>query len=257
MGMPASKSDSRFASGPGVKIEDQDASLGSLAVIEQDPFPLMKLPPELRNEIYKQILVTRGAIWRRNRTFPPGGMNKSLVVQHPSCRCDNCVLTDEIPRISDLFRTSKMVHSESYPVFYRHNVFKFDNLDFLSTFLDRLPPMYQVQIQSIATVYSGRAPAKTFRQLSQCISLHHLNLHITRRTVAVCGRGEGTDLSNLLKLNGLKALLMIRGIQSFDLTFGEWLHTQDRYKPTEEGIQEFKEVVEVLKLPQDKARITR
>ena len=117
-----------------------------LAHYPASPFRLLDLPAEIRNAIYRYILVLQEPI-----ELAPLAWSRPL-----KQRLLNLLLTryreDIIPRLS-LLRTSSQLHGEGSSIFYGENQFRFSNAKgwyVLSSFLHTIGPRNQALVKTIA-----------------------------------------------------------------------------------------------------------
>ena len=164
-------------------------------------FPFMKLPPELRNMVYKEVLA-----------------NPDIIIID---ELSDCYPGSSLPRIEtwndppgntcQLLRASKAIHDEAYPVYFGRNTFACWNFPALRGFLGRLKREYRRSIRSISFAFWGSFPAKTIRLLQGCVSLQYLHIDFT--TVRLLW-----DTPTTVIIPGLNELMKIRGIRSLEIS---------------------------------------
>lgn len=213
-----------------------------LSTRQDEPFPFMKLPLELRQMVYKELLVMP---W-------PITMDAPYCCYYPRKHLthvlhDDGQLHEYCPLITCQIRqVSKALHIETTPIYFGHNTFKFRNLNALSFFLTKLKSESRRSITSLIVRYEGGHPARSMKLLRSCFALR-LSIDCTWETMRY---GQFPWYT----IRGLKDLLQIRGIQTLELKkptprepFGfaayEW--------------QDFLEALQVLKQPYTEAAIRR
>lgn len=143
---------------------------------------LGKLPPELRNEVYKHALTTERPIELSTFTAEriqnwPGGP-----IRHIS-DCRGKLLTGRIKGTKrvltaagqvlsvHLLRTSKAINAEALPSLYSGNLYQFDTFSTMRMFrvktLERFAMITQMSIPGIMGVKHVHSPAATSRLASQ------------------------------------------------------------------------------------------
>ncbi|KAL8731778.1 MAG: hypothetical protein Q9166_003225 [cf. Caloplaca sp. 2 TL-2023] len=229
------------------EVHDQAAAFEDkeLEVVPTDPFPFMKLPPELRCMIYKEVLVATKCLtvprpWWADRPA------HRRVYFHPEDDCD----PDHSPSATcQIFRVSKAFYSEAMPVYFGENTFHFQNLNALSLILNNLSAERRRSIMSMAISFWGSHPVKSVNLLQGCVSLRRLSIGVHWGTSRFA-------VTPFLSLYGVRDLLKVRGIQVLKVykedtyRVGIW----DRFSKEWE---EFVEALEVLKQPYSKAALSR
>lgn len=214
-----------------------------LSTRQDEPFPFMKFPLELRQMVYKELLVMPWPI-TTDAPYCCYYLRKHLThVLH-----NDGQLHEYCPLVTCQIRqVSKALHIETTPIYFGHNTFKFRNLNALSFFLTKLKSESRRSITSLIVRYEGGHPARSMKLLRSCFALRRLSIDCTWETMRY---GQFPWYT----IRGLKDLLQIRGIQTLELKkptprepFGfaayEW--------------QDFLEALQVLKQPYTEAAIRR
>ena len=187
------------------------------ATSPEQPFPLMKLPREVRDLGYKEHLVFPDVFVTGERKFinPPPGNGHWGVSKSVKLRSWNTALfgggNPFAQSVCNLFATSKIVYLEAIPVFFRLNDFRFDTVDHLHIFLSSIGTEARRKITSISFAYEGHAPAKAIKLLKECIRLRRLSIELTRFTNNIARYPHC-----LAKSLGIRELLKLRGIRELD-----------------------------------------
>ncbi|KAL9027162.1 MAG: hypothetical protein Q9196_004279 [Gyalolechia fulgens] len=208
----------------------------------EKPFPFMKLPPELRQMVYKELLVQSQEILISNRhwafCFDPKldamEQKDDQVVHSPADTCQ-------------IFRASKACYDEAMPIYFGCNSFTFESLDLLSL-LDKLRVDYRRNIQSLSVQFWGNSPAKSARLLRGCTGLRQLGVQISYATL----RYGKSDFLPLVNSKGINDLLKLRGITDLKITKVDghccFLRDIKNWEP-------FVEALQVLKQPYSAAAL--
>ncbi|EON61555.1 hypothetical protein W97_00770 [Coniosporium apollinis CBS 100218] len=126
-----------------------------------EPFPFMKLPTELRAQIYGHVLVA------------PSSVNLSYYEHH----CHRFLLRRFRRRVpsTGLLLASKMVHEEVVPILYSNNRFLFDGCDALLCFLSQIgKSRIYVKYIELGDGYMRESAYGAFSMLAQCTRLTKL-----------------------------------------------------------------------------------
>ncbi|KAL8907067.1 MAG: hypothetical protein Q9171_006014 [Xanthocarpia ochracea] len=216
--------------------EDTDTdyySDGQYSDVEDDPFPFMRLPPEVRTMVYDEVLVASPSI--------------SIMSQYLRLP----VHMGYSPPTTELLRASKTLYHEAIPIFYGHNTFDFEDLDALDGFLNKISIQQRRMITSIALRIRGTTAAKSVRLLQGCVSLRHLEVKVILSTLD----GYYANRPGQPRAAGSQGLLDVRGIHELDVTLPELLYIWDDQQ--REALEEFKKALQVLKLPRSVASMRR
>lgn len=209
-----------------------------------DPFPFMELPIEIRLMVYGEHFLQPKEV---SQILPPiwdGG--ECMVAQ----------FAHSVP-LQMLFRVSKGVHEEAVPLYFRIKPFRFSSLMTLVKFLENAGRVCFQNLTSITFTYQGWYAAKAFKGLGECLALESVSIVANTCTPAY-DAASGKRL--LMKSAGMKDLLQIRGIKKLEIELQEYFGfrrtTGSSYviAPDEER---FVDALQVLKQPQDPAKIKR
>lgn len=173
------------------------------------PFPFMKLPPELRNMVYKYH-------FRR----PHYRIGQSSYGEKEDCdaklagRCITRNSTGAVPAY--LLRASKTIYNEVMPLFFRDGTFSFEKIEDLGAFLARTGPCHRQHITSIEFDYEKVGATKifdiheAFRLLGQCPNLSKVSINIAAH-----------QLWRKAAFPGLATLRKIRGVKDIKVYFDD------------------------------------
>ena len=156
-----------------------------------------------------------------------------------------------------LFAVSQIVHEEAVPLYFRTKPFCFSSLITLVEFLESAGPVCFQNLTSITFTYQGWYAAKAFKRLGECLALESVSIIVN---VCTPEHDVGFGKRLLVKSAGMKDLLKIRGIKNLEIELREYFGfrrtTGNPYviAPDEE---QFVEALQVLKQPQDPAKIKR
>lgn len=174
--------------------------LGSSVTLKHDRpaktaevFPFMKLPPEVRNMIYKEVLVASKDIHMQVAWY-----------SYPRSAYDGLRTMNHSPRRTcRLLRISKAVYYEAFPIYFGCNTFYCDGVEALGEFLSKLKKEYRRNIRSLSFHFVGNSPAKSIRLLQGCVSLKSLEIGVTLRMLSDHGLRKPESLKWLPGLNDL------------------------------------------------------
>ncbi len=231
-------------------IEHQAIKTEGIMTAPKAPFPFMRLPPEIRNMVYKELLVMPAMIaigigWSEGR---------SIIVE--KVRLEDDEESDfEIDQKATrkLLHTSKTIYQEASHFYWGSNHLYFEDLDMLTEYLQRLRPDFRRLITHVTVRYIGRAPARAMKALSGCISLRKLTLDISFMTIyqtriTSAGLMTLTGMNDLLKLRGLEKVNLDTTRLDSGLKTAAWLS---------QGMSNVVDAIQVLKKPHDPARLKR
>lgn len=205
-------------------------------------FPFMKLPPEVRNLIYEELIIVFLpfviTVIRLNprilgmETLDPGESMSPMSRPHP---------------IFALFRVSKQTRQEAISVYFGGNRFNAADSDELARFLGQIGPEARNAIREVSIRYrTGKSAGKAFKLLAGCGSLRKLHFTIDSTAVAY---GPGNFIP-LLKRPGIPTLLKVRGIEELNAEVklqGHGLAHSD--EPLENDKEGFLHALQILKEP--------
>ncbi|KAK5702770.1 hypothetical protein LTR97_003716 [Elasticomyces elasticus] len=128
---------------------------------------LEKLPPELRVEIYRYLLVTDSFIWIRRIKTKKTHNGQSFVTARPKIS-GHAILS-----------TNRLLHGEAAEVLYSENRFEFLDSKVFSTFVKGIKPysslLRHLKISNVTT----RTPIQLFKILSPKCALKSLRLDLS------------------------------------------------------------------------------
>lgn len=211
----------------------------------EKPFPFMKLPPELRLMIYKEVLIAPSDIgihydnWADMLLTTVEYDDHGSVYYSPAAACS-------------LFRVSKECYKEAMPVYFGCNNFLFSSLDAL-TVLNKIKIEYRRSFKSFTINFWGLSPAKSARLLRGCTALRQLSLRMSYRTV----RYSGSQFLPLLNWDGVNDLLKVRGITDLKVRPLDYACTGQYLDKFLKGWQPFVKTLQVLKQPYSAAALRR
>ena len=141
-------------------------------------------------------------------------------------------------------------------MYFASNTFSFSNLNLFSAFINKIRGDQRQQLTRLNLEWEGRAPARAAKLLLDCVGLRELTLKLNNNSVA---RSTNT-VPYEPRLFGMKELLHIRGLTKLELEIPERLFCHHALCPhlvrmgmvnlaEGEGIEAFKERMEVLKQP--------
>ncbi|KAL8912171.1 MAG: hypothetical protein Q9171_002805 [Xanthocarpia ochracea] len=220
------------------------------AAIQQESFPLMRLPPELRCMIYREVLVAK----------------RDIIVPRPYWSYirdhnirfyrvyDNYDPYHSSSATCQIFRVSKALYNEAMPVYFGENTFHFEDLDALETALGILTAERRRSIRSLSISFHGSHPVKSTRLLYGCVSLRRLSLVIKNW-------GTYHDLSGITPwwqtICGAKALLKVRGIQTLRVRKAQLNSSAFGWCSSRGGWEKLVSALQVLKQPYSEAALRR
>ena len=212
----------------------------------KQPFPLMKLPPELRLMIYREYLapVSRSTAnfkhtytndtsyqhhvifqkGRRHIKYRHAGTTKSypmvdLVDFFRNNKKRKIKSLKDTCKVLKLFRASDTIRDEAAPLFFSHTHFIFLQANCAARFLSGLPPTYTNLITSVAMGLSGNGAAAAARHLSKCENLRSLRLNVYPEWIYY-QRG-------IMSIDGIKNLQLIRGVRKLIVCTYPWAWIAD------------------------------
>ncbi|KAL9603343.1 MAG: hypothetical protein Q9219_001205 [cf. Caloplaca sp. 3 TL-2023] len=205
-------------------VEDADTCKDTVEMAGvQKPFNFMGLPPEIRQMIYKELLVApteifiRGAWWDETICRFEYGIPKAL------------------PSVAwRIFHVSKAIFNEAIPVYLGFNTFAFACLDDLSA-LNKLSVESRRAIRRLIINFSGwpdATPARSISILRSCTALRDLSFRIGQGHVLYNPRHPLSihfplGLNDLLKIRGIEKLSISRLYPDNDYTHDVKQHLED------------------------------
>ncbi|KZF19253.1 hypothetical protein L228DRAFT_271498 [Xylona heveae TC161] len=192
------------------------------------PFPFLKLPAELRNEIYHYHLLASEKI---KPTLPD---DTSFVRTHLArcplnshmvrgrIKCTDCFSgNEEIIRIPpsslSLLLVNKQIYNEALSIFYHENHFVFANTGELGNFLKAIGPKRRKFISKL-TFGFGWGAHQAFKLLAESLFLKelHINMDLNQRHLGVHHKYFVPSMMRLA--TGMPALSKLRGLEIVELT---------------------------------------
>ena len=173
-------------------------------------FPFIRLPLELRNMVYRELLVMPGPIdLGKTRRSRPSVM--LLDNEEPDSRMSRKI--SKHPRVFGIFLVSEQIRQEAISVYFGGNRFHATGSARLADFLCRIDADARNAIRGVSIIYgTGQNAGKAFDLLAQCRGLRKLQFTIEYRCT-----WQNRSYGPLLKRLGMKSLLKVRGIQDLNL----------------------------------------
>lgn len=190
--------------------------------LEDDMFPFMSLPAELRTRIYNIVLSVSGPI--HPSTDRPSSTPK---------KTKNKIITTSAPQSAlSLLAVNRQINDEAFGIFYHCNSFEFFFPTQLHAFILSLTPDRLVNLRDV-TVYYHNAKSGgidlaelTFPALKQLSGLRRLHVILRRELTIEIRRsrwwlsnnsGWRIQKANPMLLPGIKVLLSLRGIRDIKI----------------------------------------
>jgi len=131
-------------------------------------FPFFRLPAELRDNIYRRILV------RRNQPVIIVGIRGSNSIKYRAL----------ISAKLRLLRCNKQMYAEAYHIFYRYNDFRLMRPREMYAFLKGIGPLRRSELPNLTIrlepcVYSG----ESVKLIAQCGRIQHLEIETWHRAL--------------------------------------------------------------------------
>jgi hypothetical protein len=239
-----------------VRAEQQAAEMGEVTTAPKEPFPFMRLPPEIRNMVYKELLVQPGVVCvQYNDLLMQKYVRKRFRMEEyvrskDGLGIDVCI---DGRSIRQLLWTSKTIYREASTFYFGSNHFRFECLGTFTTCLQHLKPDFRRLLRRITVPFTNDTPARAMKLLGTCISLSELTLEISSLSTTWSSRRH----QGRMKFNGLNDLLKIRGLDKLTVD-------STRLEPfRRKGIDVFADekglanVLQILKEPHDPAKLKR
>ena len=223
------------------------ALLSDMDVTAASPFLFMRLPPEIRLMIYKEILVFKTPLV----VAEVGEVGFS----HPGC-IENAMADSErgafrtkgmspsdvayLVKGQQVCSTSFQIYKEAMPIYFRFNSFRFHNFHTLTDFFRWIGKEARKNIRKIYFDYFGGEASSAFTLLAQCERLEHLVVTMTAQSLVGAPKANRVPV----KAVGMRHLLKLRGIKTLEV---EWLGPANSFSP--ETRLEFVEALQVLHQP--------
>lgn len=234
-----------------VKVEHQVIKMDKVTTAPNAPFPFMRLPPEIRIMIYKELLVMPGTINIKWKFF----FEEKILRIEESVRSKDGMGLDvciDGKSARQLLWASKTIYQEASTFYFGSNHFHFGSLNMLTKCLEHIKPDFRRLLRRITVRYMGYAPAKAMKALATCISLSELTLEICMST-GILERGY----QGLMKLNGLNDLLKIRGLEKVTLDTEDIDSHPRHHFGTFSDKDALADALQILKEPHDPAKLKR
>ncbi|KAI9706079.1 MAG: hypothetical protein M1836_005485 [Candelina mexicana] len=171
-----------------------DFSVGDYENTASEPFPFLRLPPELRNKVYEHALLLDEPViftWKLEADMPNGAF----------------------------LRASRQIYNEALPIYYR-NTFLFADVYDLMYFLVDLTPVARDMVNSVNLTWwlDEGCAEEAFKMLCLCKGLKALRIRIPKSALYL----EGTTVYLLqqgkeYEIKGMAELRQLRGIESFEI----------------------------------------
>ena len=250
---------------------------GTGAVSDQ-PFPLMKLPVEIRRMIFEELLIMPSPIMFRNYVaidgkgvryrFPPyatilpvkegsglRGAEDPFNAKESEIIRQNALL--------NVFLASKIIYRETVPLYYGHNTFEFHEADMFKKFAVAIGPECRWQLARVNIWWTGGASGQVAKVMLDCVGLRKLTLRIFSWSIVPCTAGT----PSVSRLCGMRDLLRVRGLETLQLNIAQPFYCYTLSCPDHQTFREdiagstsiaaMKEQLEVLKQPLDANKLKR
>lgn len=173
-------------------------------------FPFQRLPPELRNAIYRLHLVHEDGI-------SPNTLDDSLNARAQAALCNKLADPDYMPPLFEypalsLLEVCCQIHDEAIGIFYHYNAFQLQSVAALKDFLSTIGPRRRAFIREIGLTYKGKGCPAAFKLLATCENLQKIVLRVSDNTLSHCMHGL-----NLSCAHGVSHLLKIRGLETVEV----------------------------------------
>ncbi|MCJ1470345.1 hypothetical protein MMC07_008990 [Pseudocyphellaria aurata] len=204
-------------------------------------FPFLKLPPEVRDMVLKELLVMPGPIdTGRKSIMPPRvlirNQEKNVYSKHPP--------------IFGAFLLSKQTRQAALSIYFGCNGFIARHLTALAHFLYNIGADACNAIRKISIeIKRLRNARKAFKLLAQCGSLRSLQFAITPKLF-----WTDYDVTAFVDLPGVQDLLKIRGVQELEVVEGDPRFIDERLPWSKESILQ---ALQILKEPRDSQKQRR
>ena len=196
----------------------------------QQPFPLMKLPTEIRLMIFKEFLVMGGSIlFNRSQYFvrkeepgighfrqnPPPFVLVGKTKWYWGSRIDEKQMIMQ-GQCLNLLVASKAIYRETVPIYFGLNTFCFGNLDLFERFIGKLRADFRWQLARVRLGYRGTELARAIKTIISCVGLRELTLDLEPSSIVPTRNARAQ-----IRLFGMKDLLKVRGLTKLELTAAE------------------------------------
>ncbi|KAI9702353.1 MAG: hypothetical protein M1836_000832 [Candelina mexicana] len=173
-------------------------------------FPFLKLPPEIRNQIYRLVLVYPSMMVSPQVAMPNLSGKKTGRKQF-GIRCEPRSQEGYIPPqvALSLFSVCRQIYQESMPLFYHENHFYVWSGSDLQSFLLRIGSERRSWIREMTLVFQNSGLGSGFKPFSECKRLTTLHIRLpfpyfNEQNCATIGEHKG--LQKLSRIRGLTTL---------------------------------------------------
>ena len=194
-------------------------------------FPFQRLPPEIRNAIYRLHLVQLKrytCLRQQDNSLEGRALAKAYCMpyQHNPAYMPPLV---EYTALS-ILGVSRQLHQEALGIFYYHNTLQLRSAIELRDFLSSIGPKRRAFIRDVVFDYSGTGSPAAFRLLAGCENLAKLHIQVSYWTSHTSRRND------LLGSWGVRHLL-IRGLETVEVSCSGYLPQSAMLKLFEERVR--------------------
>ncbi|MCJ1464081.1 hypothetical protein MMC07_002693 [Pseudocyphellaria aurata] len=212
-----------------------------MAEITAVEFPFLKLPPELRDMVFKELLVMPGPIYTGRRSMTPP---RVLIRNHEE------IEDIEHPPIFGAFLLSKQTRQTAISIYFGCNGFIVRHLGALAHFLYKIGADACNAVRKISMELRRlKFARKAFKLLAQCASLRSIHITVYPKMFYT-----DFDVMAFVNLPGVQHLLKIRGIQELEVVEAEPRFIDERHPWSKESILQ---ALQILKEPRDSQKKRR
>ena len=189
------------------------------------PFPIARLPPELRLLIFKHhLILPQDEVRVMPRRIDMNAVSATTILE-----------------------ASSSIYHEAMSLYYAHNTFSFDSCAPLVAFLQSIGPVRRQQLRSLKVQYHGPEQHRASVALLGCTGLRALHLTIDARTLS----NQRRHGRSIRRSRGIDRLRGLRGLRKVTVEFADNLTRKWRLSVAEEDRQkrELVMALEALKLP--------
>lgn len=172
--------------------------------IPETPFKFLKLPPEVRKQIYELLFYRHSPPYFQRHYEPSSGTGKerpnATVLMSPD------VAENTGKRCLKILLTCREIFMEAYPIFYRINIFYFKSMEIMTKFLQNIGAARRQELVEVHFPWSTR-DVSTIRGL---------------RLLKTCRNLKAVGIDRLLPSPEMVALKEVRGLQNVYLYGGSY-----------------------------------